>query len=152
MSNPPSLYPVSVILCVYPVLLMSFSGCTTPSVHVHIHDASSLYSPVTACEVYRDSSRVPYRFFPIGHINGEEVTKVSDATQLQDIAKALLRDMATKASQIGADGIIANIVVHYPEWSFVTDIGGITATKNTLALRGTLIRFERDADGNPIRR
>jgi uncharacterized protein YbjQ (UPF0145 family) len=101
--------------------------------------------------VYHDSSRIPYKYFRIGHITGERETTVSDATLLQDVAKSLLRDMTKEASPKGADGVIAIVIVDNPELGFVTDVG-VTALKHNFTARGTLVRFERDEGGNPIRR
>jgi hypothetical protein len=140
----------SVIACACLILLLSFSGCSTPNVQVYVHDTSAAYSAVLMCEVYQDSYKIPYKFFRIGHIKGEERTRASVVTQ--DIAKSLLRNMAKAASKEGADGIIEIVVADHPELAFVTDVGGIAAVAHTLSARGALIRFERDEAGDPVHR
>jgi hypothetical protein len=122
------------------ISLLLFCGCH--AAEVTLYRSYESYPSTGYAEIYPDSSKIPYRFFKIG-----QVTARGGATVSND---ALLRDMLDEGSLRGADGIIS---VEFYDRPYVGSLPymGVT-TVNKPGGKGVLIRFERDAKGNPIQK
>jgi hypothetical protein len=129
------------------ILFVLFCGCHPA--HTVMYDRLPSYPPVLTTVIYLDTSQIPFKYFKIGEIMARRGESITTEDEYEERIESLLRDMTDEAPSRGADGIISIELFDHPILGFDTS-AGVTTVKKKPEVKGVLIRFERDENGNLI--